>query len=125
MYMKDVLRYCEEHGKKITKMGIYYAGKKNNFIFKVEGKNEMVFDREKFLEWFRKATEEIPKGYISVSEMRKKYNIPLTRSYEIVKDPRLNVKCIGSGKGIKYVDESRLREVISDSENKRRYNWES
>lgn len=123
MYMNEVLKYCESHGRKITKMGIYYAGKKHGFIFKVEGRNQLVFDRDKFIEWFERGNETPPEGYISVSEMREKYNIPVTRSYEFIKDPRLNVKRIGS-KRIYYVDESKLGEVIADYNDKRHYNWE-
>ena len=124
MYMNDVIRYCESHGKKYSRMAIYNAGKKHGFVFKVEGKSELVFDREKFLEWFNGACEEIPEGYISIKEMREKYKLPINKSYLIAKDEKANAKYIGAGKGILYVDERNVEELIKKYSNKRTYNWE-
>lgn len=122
MYVNDVIKYCKEHGKNITRMGLYIAGKKNNFIIKEEGKKDLIFDKDKFLEWFEKCNEEVPDSYISIKDMSVKYGLSLSKAYLISKDARLNSKKIGS-KGVMYVDESRLGEVIKENKNKRTYDW--
>lgn len=124
MYINDVLRYCREHGKPMSRVGIYDAGKKNGFIFKVEGQYQYVFDTEKFLKWFKSSFEEIPEGYISVKELKTKYGISMNRAYTIANNPKAMMRRIGSGKGIMYVNEREAEKLIAEYRNSRSYNWE-
>ena len=123
VYINDVLKYCKEHGKPMTRMGIYTAGKKNGFVFKVEGKYQYVFDTDKFLEWFKSANEEVPEGYISVRELKDRYNISFNKAYQIAKSPLVNPRMIGAGKGVIYVDAGKAEELIERSRNNHTYDW--
>jgi len=124
VYTNDVLKYCKSHGYSITRVGLYLAGKKYNFIFKVEGRKEYVFDKDKFLEWFEKTMEKAPEGYITVSQMRSKYNLPLNKAYAIAKNKKVDARRIGPGKGIIYVDSRKVEEVINEYKSRRVYKWE-
>ena len=121
--MNDVLRYCEKHGRKYSRTAIYNAGKKYGFAVKIDGNPSLQFDKEKFLDWFNNGREEVPNGFITVSEMRKKYNLTLNFSYSVANDPDCKTKRIGAGKGIIYVDTNGLEEIIEKHRNKGKYDW--
>lgn len=124
MYMNDVLRKCEEKGYKITKQGLYVAGEKYGFLTKPDGQHPWDFDQKKFLEWLDKATEEIPKGWVTLNEASKILNVSLPQMYILVKDKNSGVRYFGAGKGVMYVDPKRIEEVIKNRNSKHQYMWE-
>lgn len=123
MYIKEVIKYCEDHGKPYTRMGIYTAGKKYGFINKIEGKRALDFDQDKFLEWFENACEEIPEGYITVKQISDMYNISICKAYDIAKNEEIKNRLIGAGKGVLYVDKRDVEEFIKKYKNRRTYDW--
>lgn len=123
MYMKDVVNKCKERGYEITKMGLYNAGKKYGFISKVNDKHSLEFDKDKFLEWLDKATEEIPAGWLSVKQIADKFGISIAQAYILVKDENSGARAIGSGAGVIYVDPKRIEQIIKKRENSHKEQW--
>lgn len=116
MKLKEVLRECQEKGYPITSQGLYDAGRRYGFIITERGTrenpNKRVLDREKFEEWLNGALEEVPEGYIKISQASKKYELGLTKLYNLIKLNVLESKQIGSGKGIYYLNEKQLVEYL-------------
>lgn len=123
MYMNDVIRKCEEKGYKITKQGIYLAGKKYGFLTRPDEQHSWDFNQEKFLEWLDKAIEEIPDGWLTLNEASKVLNISLAQMYILVKDENSGVKYFGAGKGVMYVDPKRIEKIIEERKGKHEYDW--
>lgn len=124
MHMNDVVRKCEERGYKITKQGIYLAGKKYGFLTRLDEQHSWDFNQEKFLEWLDKAVEEIPEGWLTLNEASKVLNISLAQMYILVKDENAGAKYFGAGKGVMYVDPKRIEEIIQKRKAKHQYVWE-
>lgn len=123
MHMNDVIRKCEEKGYKITKQGIYLAGKKYGFLTRPDEQHSWDFNQEKFLEWLNKAIEEIPDGWLTLNEASKVLNISLAQIYILVKDENAGVKYFGAGKGVMYVDPKRIEKIIKERKAKHEYDW--
>ena len=124
MHMNDVVRKCEEKGYKITKQGIYLAGKKYGFLTRPDEQHSWDFNQEKFLEWLDKAIEEIPEGWLTLNEASKVLNISLAQMYILVKDENAGVKYFGAGKGVMYVDPKRIEKIIEERKAKHEYEWD-
>lgn len=124
MKLKQVLQKCEEEGYPMTPAGLYYAGKTCGFLVSSEGMRTLEFDKKKFLEWLRKAKEEIPKGWVPVKELPEILGINLVYCYEYVKDERVGAKRFGAGKGVIYVDPSRVKAVVEEDRNRNKINWD-
>lgn len=122
----DALKKCEDEGYPITRMGLYLAGQKNGFLVKKEGMRNFEFDKCKFLEWLRKAKEEIPENYISVKQLSTEYGINMSYSYNIAKEllSKEQARYIGSGKGVLYVYRKAVEELIAQNKQKSIINWE-
>lgn len=123
MYMKDVINKCKERGYEITKMGLYTAGKKYGFIFKVNNERSLEFDKDKFLKWLDKATEEIPAGWLSVKQIAEKFGISIAQAYRLVKEDNSGARTIGSGVGVIYVDPKRIEQIIKKRQDSHKENW--
>lgn len=123
MYVKDVINKCKERGYEITKMGLYTAGKKYGFISKADNKRSLEFDKDKFLEWLDKATEEIPAGWLSVKQIAEKFEISIAQAYFLVKDENSGARTIGSGVGVIYVDPKRIEQIIKKRQDSHKENW--
>lgn len=123
MYVKDVINKCKERGYEITKMGLYTAGKKYGFISKADNKHSLEFNKDKFLEWLDKATEEIPAGWLSVKQIAEKFEISITQAYLLVKDENSGARTIGSGVGVIYVDPKRIEQIIKKRQDSHKENW--
>lgn len=120
MKVKQVVKYCSDHGHPITSMAIYRAGKKYGFLKKIEGQHSLEFNREKFLEWFKGFTAEIPEGYLCVKDLSKEVGLSIPQCYALAKDDSVKKMKKGTGDGILYVDKESFREFI----NVRRYGTE-
>lgn len=123
MYIKDVINKCKERGYEITKMGLYTAGKKYGFISKVNNERSLEFDKDKFLEWLDKATEEIPAGWLSVKQIAEKFGISIAQAYILVKDENSGARTIGSGVGVIYVDPKRIEQIIKKRQDSHKEKW--
>ena len=123
MYVKDVIKKCKERGYEITKMGLYTAGKKYGFISKADNKRSLEFNKDKFLEWLDKATEEIPAGWLSVKQIAEKFGISIAQAYLLVKDENSGARTIGSGVGVIYVDPKRIEQIIKKRQDSHKENW--
>lgn len=121
----DALEKCKQEGYPITRMGLYLAGQKYGFLIKQQGLRNFEFNKEKFLEWLKKAKEEIPENYISVKQLSTQYNINMTYSYDLAKEllKQEKAKYIGSGKGILYVDRKAVEEYIETSQKQFIIDW--
>lgn len=124
MYLKDVLNKCREEGYPITASGLYYAGKKFNFIVKREGNRNLEFDKEGFFKWLNKAKEEIPEGWVPLSALPEKLGISLSQAYILSKDENSGAKGFGAGEGVIYVDPRRIEEIIKQREDSHKEKWE-
>ena len=120
MFQKDVLNKCKEEGYPITASGLYRAGHKYGFIIKREGKKRVKLDKVKFLEWLSKATEQIPKGWMTLNDLHKELNVSLSEVYVLIKDPESNIKRIGTGRGIIYADPKQIKKIIEKRKNSRK-----
>lgn len=121
MKVNDVLRYCEEHGRKVSRQGLYSAGMRYGFITKTKGKASLDFDKEKFIEWFNKGLEDIPDNYIRISELMKRYDLTLVFAYALLKDPGCEHRKFGRGNGVTYVNVDGIEEIIERNRNKRKH----
>lgn len=124
MYFKEILKKCEEENYPLTRMGLYEAGVREGFLFKVEGSRNYNFDKAKFLSWLNKVKEPIPEGWIPIKELPNKFNISLSQAYILSKDEDSGARNFGSGKGVTYVDPRRIEEIIKRREDKYKINWE-
>lgn len=104
-------------------MGLYTAGKKYGFIFKADNERSLEFDKDKFLEWLDKATEEIPAGWLSVKQIAEKFGISIAQAYLLVKDENSGARTIGSGVGVIYVDPKRIEQIIKKRQDSHKENW--
>jgi hypothetical protein len=122
----DALKKCEDENYPITRMGLYIAGQKNGFLTKQEGMRNFEFDKDKFLEWLKKAKEQIPEDYISVKQLSTDYGINMNYSYDMAKEllEKEKARYIGSGKGVLYVDRKAVEELIAENKQKSIINWE-
>ncbi len=123
MHIKDVINKCKERGYEITKMGLYTAGKKYGFISKADNERSLEFNKDKFLEWLDKATEEIPAGWLSVKQIAEKFGISIAQAYLLVKDENSGARTIGSGVGVIYVDPKRIEQIIKKRQDSHKENW--
>lgn len=123
MFLKEVLKKCEESGHPMTSMGLYEAGKKNGFLTRENSSQSWKFNKDKFLEWLEKATEKVPEGWVNLNELSKLLNISLAQCYLLIKDERSGARRIGAGKGVYYVEPERIKKIIYDNKNKRKINW--
>lgn len=123
MYVKDVINKCKERGYEITKMGLYTAGKKYGFVSKADNERSLEFDKDKFLEWLDKATEEIPAGWLSVKQIAEKFGISIAQAYLLVKDENSGARTIGSGVGVIYVDPKRIEQIIKKRQDSHKEKW--
>lgn len=122
--MKDVLNKCKEMGHPMTAMGIYIAGEKYGFLNKIDGKYHYDFDKDKFLEWLNNAIAEIPDGWVTLNEASKILNVSLPQMYILVKDENSGAKYFGAGKGVMYVDPTRIEAIIKERKAKHQYAWD-
>lgn len=123
MHLNDVLNKCKEYGYPITASGLYHAGLKNGFLIRKEKRKSLEFDKIKFFDWLKKATQEIPEGYVSINQLHYDLNISLSQAYILIKLPESNAIKIGSGKGIFYVDPERIKAIIKERENQHKEQW--
>lgn len=122
----DALEKCKQEGYSITRMGLYLAGQKYGFLTRQEGLRNFEFNKEKFIEWLKKAKEEIPENYISVKQLSTEYDINMVYAYDLAKEllEQEKARYIGSGKGILYVDRKAVEEHIETSQKQSIINWE-
>lgn len=122
----DALNKCKEENYPITRMGLYVAGQKNGFLVKHEGMRNFEFNKEKFIEWLKKAKEEIPENYISVKELSTQYEMNMNYSYNLAKEllEEGKARYIGSGKGVLYVDRKAVEDAIEKRKQELVINWE-
>ena len=113
MRMKQIVKYCREHGHPITSMAIYLAGKKYGFLKKVEGQYHLEFDKEKFLEWFKGFTAEVPEGYLSVKELSEEFKMSVPQCYALARDDSVKKVRKGTGDGVLYVDKKTFGEFVT------------
>lgn len=123
MFLKDVLNKCKEEGYPITAAGLYYAGKKYGFLVRQDGERNLDFDKEKFFEWLNKAKEEIPEGWVPLSQIPKLLGISLSQTYILAKDENSGARSFGAGVGVIYVDPRRIEEIIKQREENRKEKW--
>ena len=130
MYFNDVLRYCVLHGIKLSRQALYNAGKKHGFMIKNEETNRYDFDQEGFLKWLNsdggkaKRYSIPPDGYITVREVRERYNLPLNYAYTVCKSEEAGGVYVGEGKtGTLYVDEGKVAGIIAKGRSKPGYDW--
>lgn len=124
MKLKQVLQKCEEEGYPITRAGLYYAGKNYGFLISSEGNRKLEFDKDKFLEWLKRAKEEVPEGWVPIKDLPAILKMNIVYCYEYAKDERVGAKRIGAGRGVLYVDPQRVKEVIENDRNKDKINWD-
>lgn len=124
MHLNDVLNKCKEEGYPITASGLYQSGLKFGFLTKKEGNRNLDFNKDKFLEWLKKAKEEIPEGWVSINELHKIVDVSLSQAYILSKDPESGARSFGSGAGVTYVDPERIKAIIKQREDKHREHWE-
>ena len=113
MRIKQVVKYCSDHGYPITSIAIYKAGKRYGFLKESEGQYHLEFDREKFLEWFKGVEAEIPEGYLSVKALAEEFSMSIPQCYALVKDDSVKKVRKGTGKGVLYVDKKTFGEFVS------------
>lgn len=112
MKMQQVMMRCAQAGYPVSRRAIYDAGEKYGFIKKVEGKNGLEFNQEGFEAWLKKAIEQAPKGFYTINECAKQLNISVTTCWSLCKSGEIEVKHIGSGRGIMYANIEQLKELI-------------
>ena len=121
IFINDVVQRCKEKGYKITRQGIYLAGKREGFIYENDSGKQL--DLEKFDKWLEKATEQVPDNYLSAKDIVKKYHVSQVFAYTVLKDSDCVCKNFGY-KGIIYGEEKSVEDVITKYRNKHKYNWE-
>ena len=119
MRLNEVLRYCEEHGRRISKQGLYQAGIRYGFITKTKGRTSLDFDKERFLEWFNKGLEDAPEGWVRISDLIRMYNLPLVFAYKLLKDEECEHKRFGRGDGVTYVKLEGIERIIEKNRTKK------
>ena len=120
MHINEVLKYCEDNGRKLSRQGLYQAGIKHGFISKKPGRSSYDFDEEKFQEWFKKGFDEVPEGWVKISELTKLYGVSLVFIYKkLLKDPELEYKKFGRGEGVIYVKLDGIEAIIEKNRAKR------
>lgn len=124
MHINDVIKKCSDEGYPISRMGLYTAGKKEGFIIKCENKKELDFDKNKFLQWLKKAKGKAPEGWVKIKDLPNIFGISLTQCYILSKDEESGAKTFGSGKGVIYVDPERIAKIIKKRKDKYKINWE-
>lgn len=117
MRLGEILKECSDRGYPISAQGLYAMGRRYGFITTENGTrdnpNRQVLDREKFEEWLKGATATIPEGYITLAQASKEYNVGLTILYNLIRLEDFGAVKIGSGKGVYYVDNERLKEYFA------------
>lgn len=128
MYIMDVLNKCRQENHPMTRAGIYSAGKKHGFLEGKDDKGRWNFNQKKFIEWLKKSNENPPEGWVTLNELSKQLEISISNCYLLIKNKNSGAKRFGNvpgGKGgLIYVDPERIKEIISNRENKHKYNWE-
>lgn len=123
MFLKDVLKKCKELGYPVTASGLYVAGYKYGFLVKQDGCRNLVFDKEKFFDWIKKAKAEIPNGWTSVRGIADTFGISISKAYYLCNLPQANGKYYGAGKGILYVEIDKIKEIIAECERLHSEEW--
>ncbi len=113
MRMKQIVKYCRDHGHPITSMAIYLAGKKYGFLKKIEGQYHLEFDKEKFFEWFCGFTAEVPEGYLSIKELSEEFSMSIPQCYALARDDSVKKMRKGTGDGVLYVDKKTFGEFVN------------
>ena len=121
IYINDVLKRCEEKGHKVTRMGLYVAGKREGFIVEKNGEKEL--DIDKFNKWLEKAIQKVPEGYLSAKQIIEKYGVSQSEAYFILNDPDCESEKYGAY-GVLYAKQERIESVITKRSKKHKYNWE-
>lgn len=121
VYIIDVLKRCEEKGHKMTRMGIYVAGKREGFIVEKNGEKEL--DIDKFNKWLEKATKKVPEDYLSAKQIIEKYGVSQPEAYFILNDPDCKTEKFGSHE-VLYAKQENIESVIKKRGNRHKYNWE-
>lgn len=121
VYVTEVLERCKEKGYRITRMGLYIAGKREGFIVKKNGEKEL--DVDKFNKWLERAIEEIPDGYLSAKQIIEKYGVSQVEAYFILNDPDCESEKFGAHR-VLYAKQERIERVIAKRNKKHKYNWE-
>lgn len=122
----DALNKCKEENYPISRMGLYLAGQKYGFLTRQEGLRNFEFNKEKFIEWLKKAKEEVPEDYISVKDISTQYHINMNYSYDLANEllEQGKARYIGSGKGVLYVDRKAVEEYVDKRKAESIINWE-
>lgn len=120
IFVNDILKRCKEKGHKMSRMGIYVAGKRVGFIYKDE--NGYQLDKEKFENWLEKAVEKIPDNYLSAKQIMKEYKVSQSEAYCILNDADSESEKFGSY-GVLYAERNRIEKVIEKRSRKHTYNW--
>lgn len=122
VYIMDLLKRCEDKGYKISRMGLYLAGKRVGFIFENE-KGEKELDKDKFSEWLENIIKDVPEGYFSAKQIMQKYNVSQNEAYFILNDPDCVVIRVG-GYGVMYGEKKSVESIIEKRSRKHKYDWE-
>lgn len=114
MKMEHLILKCAQAGVYFSRRAIYDAGEKYGFAIKKENQTALEFDEEKFNEWLKKVTEEIPTGFQTMKECSKALNLSVVTIWKYLqKYPEVETKKIGSKKGVTYANIEQLRKTIS------------
>ena len=119
MRLNEVLKYCEEHGRKISKQAIYQAGIRYGFISKPQGRTSYDLDMEKFEKWFNGGLSEAPEGWVRISELMKMYNLSLVFAYKLVNRDLVEHRKYGRGDGVTYVKLDGIERIIEENRSKK------
>lgn len=125
MHIKDVLKYCEEHGRKYSKVTIYNMGRKYGFTFPKKtcgGRISVEFDQDKFLQWFYRNFEVPPEGYMTAKELSERFGVYIADTYVFLRKYDCGIVKIGPSRRI-YADPERFGKAVQEHRQKREYDW--
>lgn len=120
VYINDVLKRCEEKGHKMTRMGVYVAGRREGFIVENNGDKEFLVD--KFNDWISRVVEKPPEGYLSARQIADEFKVSLNAAYSALHDPNCRIVRVGCYRVI-YGERKSIEEAIGRRGCSHRYNW--
>lgn len=102
---------CAKRNKPMTSTGLIHMGCVHGFASKSEDGYHWIYDREGLLKYLKQKSTEVPRGWVPVSYLAKKYEISIKTIYYQIK--KWNVLAIEFGlhQKMKHVNEKEFEKA--------------
>lgn len=109
----EAIKLCKNYGLNITKAGLIWAGKKDNFIKKDNDDYHWLFDLDKLILFIQKSIEDPPKGWVSILDASNITGFSIAKIYRMIKNNKLKSETYGRNRN-NYVMLEEINNMMED-----------